>query len=119
VHAPAARRTRGHAAGVPAQATGRAVLRQGDEQRLRRTAPCTPAQRITIQEAIDAYTINGARYLNRDKESGCIEVGKSADFIVLDRDILKRAESGQGLDIANTKVLETWFRGASVYQRAQ
>jgi len=79
--------------------------------------PITPSQRISIQSAIDAYTINGARYLNRDSEAGSIEVGKSADFIVLDRDILELAEAGQGLDIAHTQVLETWFQGMAVYQR--
>jgi predicted amidohydrolase YtcJ len=81
--------------------------------------PITPAQRISIQSAIDAYTINGARYLNRDREAGSIEVGKSADFIVLDRDILKLAEAGQGSDIAHTQVLETWFKGMTVYKRPE
>jgi len=79
--------------------------------------PITPAQRISIQSAIDAYTIRGARYLNRDRETGSIEVGKSADFIILDRDIVKLADSGQGQDIANTQVLETWFRGERVYKQ--
>jgi predicted amidohydrolase YtcJ len=79
--------------------------------------PITPAQRISIQSAIDAYTIHGARYLNRDRETGSIEVGKSADFIVLDRDILKLAETGQGQDIAHTQVLETWFKGMTVYKQ--
>ena len=81
--------------------------------------PITPAQRISIQSAIDAYTIHGARYLNRDRETGSIEVGKSADFIILDRDILKLAEAGHGQDIANTQVLETWFRGARVYKQPE
>ncbi len=80
--------------------------------------PITPAQRISIESAIDAYTINGARYLSRDRETGSIEVGKSADFIVLDRDILKLAAAGRGEDIAHTRVLETWFKGASVYKQA-
>lgn len=79
--------------------------------------PITPAQRISIQSAIDAYTINGARYLNRDREAGSIEVGKSADFIVLDRDIVKLAEAGQGGDIARTQVIETWFKGVDVYRQ--
>ncbi len=79
--------------------------------------PITPAQRISIQSAIDAYTINGARYLNRDREAGSIEVGKSADFIVLDRDIVKLAETGQGGDIARTQVIETWFKGVDVYRQ--
>ncbi len=81
--------------------------------------PITPAQRVSIQSAIDAYTINGARYLNRDRETGSIEVGKSADFIVLDRDILKLAEAGQGPDIAHTRVLETWFKGLTVYKQPE
>jgi predicted amidohydrolase YtcJ len=78
--------------------------------------PTTPAERITIQDAIDAYTINGARFLNRDREAGSLEVGKSADFIVLDQDILKLAAAGQALKIAGTQVLETWFRGQPVYR---
>jgi predicted amidohydrolase YtcJ len=46
-------------------------------------------------------------------------VGKSADFIVLDRDILKLAEAGQGLDIAHTRVLQTWFKGMTVYKQPE
>src|ERR1700730_14113261 len=81
--------------------------------------PITPAQRISIRSAIDAYTINGARYLNRDGETGSIEVGKSADFIVHESDILKLAEAGQGPDIAHTRVLQTWFKGMTVYKRPE
>jgi predicted amidohydrolase YtcJ len=77
--------------------------------------PITPQQRISVEEAIDAYTINGAKYLELDHETGSIEVGKSADFVVLDRDIVKLAEAGKGLDIAHTKVLETWFQGRNVF----
>ncbi len=81
--------------------------------------PLTPAERIAVEDALDAYTINGARYLGIDRETGSIEIGKSADFVVLDRDPVKLAAAGQGLEIANTRVLETWFRGANVYRRAR
>ncbi len=74
-----------------------------------------PSQAVSIRDLIDAYTINGARFLHRDQVAGSLEVGKSADFIVVDRNILQLADSGHADDIARTKVLETWFQGNEVY----
>jgi predicted amidohydrolase YtcJ len=79
----------------------------------------SPQQSVTIRDAIDAYTINGARMLSRDKDTGSLEVGKSADLIVLDRDILALADSGHPDDIAGTHVLGTWFQGKKVYAADQ
>jgi len=73
-------------------------------------------QAITIREVLDAYTINGARLLGRDAQIGSLEPGKSADFVILDRDILKLADAGHADDIAGTHVIETWFRGKRVYR---
>jgi predicted amidohydrolase YtcJ len=75
----------------------------------------SPAQAISIRDVIDAYTISGARFLGRDQEAGSIEDGKSADFIVLNQDILKLADEDHADDIRNTAVLETWFMGRRVY----
>ena len=80
--------------------------------------PLSIGESISIRDAIDAYTINGARYLNRDSEAGSIEVGKSADFIVLDRDIIALGDGGKADDIANAQVLDTWFMGKQVFHRA-
>ncbi len=66
---------------------------------------------ISIGEALRAYTINGARALGRESEFGSIAVGKSADFIVLDRDILNIPSN----EIGGTRVLQTWFQGKRVF----
>jgi len=77
--------------------------------------PVSPQQRLNIRDLIDAYTINGARALNRASEIGSLEVGKSADFIIVDQNILALADQGHPEKIGETKVLETWFMGKKVY----
>jgi len=47
-----------------------------------------PEQRITVEEAIGMYTIGGAWQDHMEHIKGSIEVGKLADFCILDKDIL-------------------------------
>ena len=48
-----------------------------------------PEQRITVQEAIKAYTLNNAFAAFEEDEKGSIQVGKLADLIVLSDDIMR------------------------------
>lgn len=56
-------------------------------------------------------TLNGAIAVNREKESGSIEVGKKANFIILDKDLSKGEFEG-------AKVLRTYFEGEKVWDAA-
>ena len=85
-------------------------------RRIRGQPVLNAKQTLTIREVLDAYTINGARMLGRDREIGSLEPGKSADFVILDRDIIALADGGRADDIAETRVRETWFRGRRVYK---
>jgi predicted amidohydrolase YtcJ len=77
--------------------------------------PLSPWERIGIRDVLDAYTINGAHALGRASEIGSLETGKSADFILVDQDILALGDEGHPEKIGDTKVLETWFMGRKVY----
>jgi len=74
-----------------------------------------PEQQIDRYEAIRLYTLNNAYLTFEEKEKGSIEVGKLADFIILDRDLLKCSID----EIASTQVLETYLGGERVYERAK
>lgn len=75
------------------------------------------SQRITLDQMLDAYTINGARAVRQQAVSGSIEAGKSADFIVLDRDLYQLVAAGKPELIADTKVTRTVFRGQTVFSQ--
>ncbi len=77
--------------------------------------PANPAEQISLDEVVQAYTLNGAKAMGRDKEFGSLSIGKSADFILLDRDIFALAAGGRIGEVGATKVLTTWFKGQVVY----
>jgi hypothetical protein len=49
---------------------------------------------MNIEEMILGYTINGARQLGIEAFKGSIEVGKDADFLVFDNDLLTAKHEG-------------------------
>ncbi len=71
-----------------------------------------PDQALTLEETIRIHTLNGAWTLRLDDVSGSIEVGKSADMIVLNHNLFEI----QPRDIHKTVVLKTLFKGKVVYQ---
>ena len=74
--------------------------------------PFLPEQRLTLPQALAAFTI-GAAYVNHDeREAGSIEVGKRADLAVLDRDPFDR-DAGQ---LSEAKVVLTLAAGRVVHE---
>ena len=73
------------------------------------------AERATVKDLVRSFTINGAYQIFREKEIGSLEIGKYADFIIIDRDIFNI----NPIDIENTKVLQTFFNGKLVYDIKQ
>ena len=77
--------------------------------------PTGPWQRLDLQDVLDAYTINGAHALGRSSEIGSLEPGKSADFCVLNADILDLAQKHETRQIGAARIESTWFQGRQVY----
>ena len=78
-----------------------------------RTKRYCKCQCIDALDAIRMFTINGA-YASFDEQiKGSIEVGKLADLIVLDEDILKSSKA----HLKDILVNKTYIDGKLVYQR--
>ena len=75
-------------------------------------------ERLAIADAIDAFTINGARLFGEDNRLGSIEVGKRADLIAIDRNLLELAGSDEIEAIGDTQVLLTVFDGRVIFESA-
>ena len=76
-----------------------------------------PAQRVTLAEALRAYT-RGAAYAGfAEQKFGNLEPGQRADFLIIDRDL----ELASPSDLPATQILEVWISGkrASVKEAAR
>ena len=71
-----------------------------------------PEQRMTREEALRSMTIWPARAAFQETVLGSLAVGKYADFVLLDQDIMRIAPEL----VLQTRVLQTWVGGAKVYE---
>jgi predicted amidohydrolase YtcJ len=72
-----------------------------------------PAERLTFEQALNAYT-RGAAYAGfAEDRIGALEPGKWADFVIVDRDPIKVNPQ----ELARTQVLETWVAGKKVFSQ--
>lgn len=71
-----------------------------------------PAQKLTIEQAIAAYTTGAAFAEFAEKEKGTLAPGMLADFVVLDQDVSAVLPA----KLLETKVLRTVLGGKTVYQ---
>ena len=66
---------------------------------------------LTREQTLRGMTIWAAKANFLEKETGSLELGKNADFILLNKDIMKVNES----DLLNTTVHGTWINGKRVF----
>lgn len=71
-----------------------------------------PEEKLSVEQALRGFTVNGAYGWLKEKELGSIEVGKWADWVVVDRDVLGDAS---GMVLVNVEVRETWVGGRKVF----
>jgi len=72
-----------------------------------------PNQKITVDEALKAATINGAYASYEEASKGSITAGKLADFVILERD----PHEGDPDTIKDIKVVRTVVGGRTMYPK--
>jgi predicted amidohydrolase YtcJ len=77
------------------------------------TAAFLPGERLSLAEAVHAYTMGSAHANHHDDVTGSLEVGKYGDLVVLDHDIFA-PDAGP---LPDTQVDYTFIAGAPVHTR--
>lgn len=70
--------------------------------------------KLSLEEAIKAATINNAWLMNKEDEIGSIAAGKSADFVVLEKNLFEVSEH----EISRVKIEATYYKGEQTYSAA-
>ena len=76
----------------------------------RDVAPFLPDERLSLDQALAAFTIGSAYVNHLDADTGTIEVGKLADLVILDRDL----RSTEAVFTGDARVLTTYIGGRRV-----
>lgn len=70
-----------------------------------------PEERVSVRQALQMYTVNGAYAGFEEKIKATLETGKLADFVVLDRNLLEVPSD----ELKDVKVLATFVGGEAVF----
>ncbi|MCK5821621.1 MAG: amidohydrolase, partial [Bacteroidales bacterium] len=73
-----------------------------------------PEEKISLEEALIAYTLDAAYASFEENIKGSLEVGKLADFVILDQNLFSIAVE----EIANVEVVSTFVGGKLVFRDA-
>jgi len=74
-----------------------------------------PQHKLSREETIKSFTIWPAYAAFKEQEWGTLTIGKVADFVVLDQDLMQSPE----MDLLKTTVLSTYIGGKQVYSLDQ
>jgi hypothetical protein len=98
----------------PLEAMQTAVTRQAPKQGSDGTLepPLNAKEALDLNDIAKAYTTGGAYVNHSEQQTGSLEIGKSADLVMLDKNIFDLPPS----DIASAKVLLTLIDGKAVYK---
>ncbi len=70
-----------------------------------------PDQKLTREESLESFTLTPAYAAFEEKQKGSITPGKFADFLILEKDIMKIAPK----EVLKTKITSTYVGGKEVY----
>lgn len=71
------------------------------------------SEKVTIEQMLQALTINGAYQMQLEQQMGKIEIGKKAGFIIIDHNIFEAAPN----QISELKILKHFIDGKEVYSK--
>ncbi len=99
------------AAGAPTTVSGIIEVAVNDTCADKEVWKLDESERVTVEQAMNIMTINGAKQLQIDNERGSIEVGKFADFLLFDMDFTTCEKD----KIHEADIVSVYFEGNEAY----